>query len=440
MQERRYKSYLIYLLMVILAFNQLDRMALGIVLQDIKTELSASDTQLGFLTGIAFASFYAVMGLPIAHWADRGNRITILSVTVALWSIAVSATAFVGNFLQLLAVRVVTAVGEAGCMPPAHSLIADEFTRAERPRAVSIFILGGPLALLIGYFAAGWLNQFYGWRLTFVILGAPGLALALLALLTLREPRKTKNLSKSPAPVSPTSNQPNVIAVFSILWRNRAFRHLLICYSLWFLFAYGLLQWMPSFFIRSHGLSTGELGTWSSLVWGVAGGAGCILGGELATRFAAHRERQQLRGCAIAFSFFSVLSAAAFLVSDYHWAFGLLALAALGGNTSQGPMLATMQSLVPPHLRAMSIAIVYFFANLIGMGLGPLLAGVISDTLHPFFGDEALRYALVAMCPGYLWAAWHQWQASETVDRDLADSITSTSDADDAALGVSEHA
>jgi MFS family permease len=414
------------LLTAIATFNYVDRVVLGIVLQDIKVDLGLTDTQLGLLTGIAFALFYSVMGLPIARWADRGNRVTIISVTTGLWTLALMACAAVTSFFQLLLVRVGVAVGEAGCIPPAHSLIADYFSRAERPRAVAIYMLGFPLALTFGNFAAGWLNELYGWRATFVILGLPGLALVALAAGTLTEPRRSLRADRAAAPtpapekvISVHEQAARVWEVFSTLWANTAFRHLLVCFSTWYFFGYGILQWTPAFFIRSHGLQTGELGTWFALIYGLGGGVGTYLGGVLAQRFAAGNERIQLRVCAVSFSFFAVLTAGAFLASDHRMAFAALALGALGGNLSLGPILATMQTLVAPRMRAMSIAIVYLFANLIGMGLGPLAAGALSDALQPAFADESLRYALVILCPGYFWAAFHLWRASSTVHRDL---------------------
>src|SRR5262249_49919632 len=152
-------NYLVTLLMVIFAFNFLDRLALGIALQDIKFELHLSDTQLGFLSGIAFASFYALMGIPIARWADRGNRVTIIGLTTALWSAAVALCGVAMSFAQLLLIRVGVAVGEAGCQPSALSLISDYFNRAERPRAIGVYTMGAPLSFMVGFFAAGWLNQ-----------------------------------------------------------------------------------------------------------------------------------------------------------------------------------------------------------------------------------------------------------------------------------------
>jgi MFS family permease len=415
-----YRNYLLSLLMIILAFNFIDRLALGVALQDIKTELSLSDTQLGVLSGIAFTLFYALMGIPLARWADRGNRVTIISVTAVLWSVAVALCGTAGSFVQLLLIRVGVAVGEAGCIPPAHSLIADYYSRTERPRALARYMLGAPISLTVGYFTAGWLNELYGWRTMFIALGLPGLALSLVAWLTIKEPRAVhRDFGRG---VADRAGEPSLKEVCSTLWRNVAFRHLLFCFSVWLFFAYGLLQWQPTFFMRTHGLQSGQLGTWFGVIYGLIGIAGVYLGGELAARFAAHNERLQLIACAAAFAFFAVLSVCVYLAPNYHWAFAALALAVLGGNMAQGPIFATIQTLVPPRMRAMSIALVYFFANLIGMGLGPLAAGALSDALRPTFGEESLRYALMVLSPGYLWAAWHLWRASRTVTRDVAES------------------
>jgi MFS transporter, Spinster family, sphingosine-1-phosphate transporter len=426
MRPHSYKKYMLAVLMAILAFNSLDRIALGIVLQDIKLDFNLSDTQLGTLSGIAFALFYATAGIPIARWADSGNRKVIIATTTALWSIAVALYGAAGNFLQLLGIRIAVAVGEAGCVPPAHSLIADYFTRAERPRAVAIYCLGGPLALFVGYFSAGWLNEAYGWRATFVIIGLPGLALALVAALTLKELRTARTLRTTSTTHRIESqalsgvSHPNFRSVCQTLWSNLAFRHLLFSFSLSYFFGYGLLQWEPTYFIRVHGFHTAELGVWMSLTYGITSAVGIYLGGELASRYAAGNERLQLRVCSIAFIFFSGMTACIFLASDRYLAFTALALSVVGVNIVQGPMLATIQTLVPPRMRAMSIALVYLFANLIGMGLGPLAAGALSDALRPWVAGESLRYSLLILCPGYFWAAWHVWQASRTVTQELA--------------------
>lgn len=419
------KNYLLLLLTVIMVFNYVDRLALGLLLQEIKIELVLTDTQLGFLTGIAFALFYAVMGIPIARWADRGNRVTIITITTGLWSIAVSLCGAATSFVQLLLFRVAVAVGEAGCHPPALSLIADYFSRAERPRAVARYMLGWSLAVLFGFFAAGWLNELYGWRATFVILGAPGVVLAVVAALTIDDPRRLgrdrAELQRGIVVESDVPEPaPSVGEVLGTLWRDKTFRHLLICFSLSYFFANGIMQWQPAFFMRTHGLDTGELGTWFAIVYGFGGMLGTYLGGELAWRYAANNERLQFAGTAVLYIFLAPLAAAVYIVPDYRISMAILAIYAIGASSTTGPLFAATQTLVPPRMRAMSIAIVLFFSNLIGMGLGPLAAGALSDGLNTLLGEDSLRYALLALCPGYFWCAWHLWRASRTVTAGVA--------------------
>ena len=428
MRASTYKSYLLSVLLVILAFNYTDRLALGLVLQNVKTDLHLSDTQLGLLTGIAFALFYSLLGIPIARWADRGNRVLIISLTTLVWSAAVAMCSVAGNFAQLLLIRTAVATGEAGCIPTAHSLIADYFDRAERPRAVSIYMLGGSLSVIFGYFAAGWFNEFYGWRTTFVLLGLPGIAVAILARYSLREPRHdalrnalgTISVSASShSPQTHPSLPPSVKLVCLTLWTSRSFRHLLFCFAVISFFGSGIAQWLPAFFIRSYGVATGELGSWFSIIYGVTGLLGTYGGGAWASRYAARNERLQLRVMAFACSSFGVITACVYLAPNFYLALALLGLATVGSTATSGPLFATIQSLVPERMRAMSIAAIYLCANLIGMGLGPLIAGAMSDALRPPWGNESLRYALLILCPGYLWGAWHLWRASRTVEADL---------------------
>lgn len=416
MRPSAYKRYLLGVLMVVLVFQCVDRVALGLVLQSIKIDLDLSDTQLGFLSGIAFALFYSVLGVPIARWADRGNRVAIISLTAFLWSAAVALSAMAGSFVQLLLIRVVVAVGEAGCVPPAYSLLADYFTRAERPRAAAIYGLGAPLGSVVGLFLAGWLNEIYGWRMTFVLLGAPGLLLAALAWWTLKEPRRAGHTGKSP---ETQAIQPSMKEVWVTLWANTTFRHLLLCFAVMLFFLYGIFVWLPAFFIRSYGLTTGEVGTWLALTFGLGGMAGSYLGGALAARYAANNESLQLRAMAVAVASAGVLSVFAYLSSSPYVAFALIGVSSITLTTVNGPLFATIQTLVPERMRAVAFSLVWLFGNLIGMGFGPLAAGALSDSLRVWAGDESLRYALLILGPGYLWAGWHAWRASKTVAQDL---------------------
>jgi MFS family permease len=415
--SHRYRNYLLTVLLVILAFNFVDRMALGLVLQDIKTDLHLSDTQLGLLTGIAFALFYSVMGIPIARWADRGNRVLIIALTTAFWSAAVAICGLIGSFSQLMLTRIIVGVGEAGCVPTAHSLIAEYFTRAERPRAISVYMQGIPASVVVGYFVAGWLNEFYGWRMMFLAIGLPGFLLAGLAWFSLRDPRGKKREVAASTPV-----HPNLKEVWVTLWASATFRHLLYSYSVSFFFSYGVLQWTPAYFVRSFGLKSGQLGTWLAVIYGVSCVVGTYLSGEWATRRAAHNERLQLQVLTIVICISCIFCTFVYLPAltpNYYLAFVWLGLFSMTTVTLNIPAFAVIQTLVPAHMRAMAIALVYLFANLIGMGFGPWATGALSDALWPWVGKESLRYALLALSPGFFWVAWHLWQASRTVTSEL---------------------
>lgn len=426
--KSHYQGYLLAVLLLIQAANGVDGLTLGLVLQYIKADLHLTDTQLGFLGGIAFALFYSVMGIPIARWADRGNRVTIIAVTTSFWSIAVAFCGIAANFVQLLLFRILVAVGEAGCVPAAQSLIADYFGRARRPRALATYMLGQSLSIAVGYGVAGWLNQLYGWRNTFIVIAAPGLLLATLAALTLREPRRAAQHLQLPTEQPSSSNTSGRIAVeetvpirmvVATLWRQPTFRHLLASFSVFYFFSCGIQQWQPAFFIRTYGLKTGILGFDLALVYGLASLVGTYGGGLLATRYAGNNERLQLRGLGISFFFFAFFSALVYVAPNASLALCALALATAAGATGNGPIFATIQTLVPARMRATAIAFVYLCGNLIGLGLGPLAAGMLSDALHPYAGEESIRYSLLLLCPGYAWGAWHVWRASRTVVSDL---------------------
>jgi MFS family permease len=415
----RYRKYLLGLLAVIYAFNYLDYQAIGLVLQNIKTTFNVSDSDLGILTGIAFTLFYATLGVPIGRWADRGNRVAIIALTLGLRSVMVMLSGAVQSFGQLLLVRIGVAVGEAGCLPPAFSLIADHFNAAERPRATAIYLLGFPASVLIGFFLGGWLNELYGWRMMFVILGAPGIVLAVVAWITLVEPRRGNRASKKPLPeTSPVARTPPIRTLCRALWDNRTFRHVLAAFCVNYFFGTGAGQWQPAFYIRSFGFSTLELGIWLALIIGAAGAIGTFFGGDVASRYAPDNARLQLRVLAILNAGFGIISTFAYLSGNPYVSLALTGLAFLGVSLETGPLFATIQTVVPESMVATATAMVMLLANLVGAGLGPIAVGALSDALRHSFGSESLRFALLATCPGFLWGSWHLWSAARTVASD----------------------
>lgn len=415
-QTERYRHYLLALLLIVLAFSYVDRMVFGVLLQQIKIDMDLTDSQIGVLSGIVFALFFAIAGIPLARWVDRGDRVVIVAVTTGLWGIAVALCGAASSFIQLAFARVGTAIGEAGCNPPANSLIPEYFQRAERPRAVARYMLGVPLGLTVGYFCGGWLNELFGWRMTFVIVGLPGLVLAALALLSLHEPRRSAARLHDRREAM---DAPGLHDVIALIAGKRTFRHLLLCFLVWYFTGWALVQWTPAFFIRTHGLATGELGTWLAAVHGIGGLGGTLLGGEWASRFAARNERKQLAVVAALFVGVGIVNIGALLAPSHQLAFGALLLHALGSAVITGPLFATLQTIVPPRMRATALALISTFPIFVGMGLGPWVAGLLSDLLARVAGGESLRFALLLLCPGMFCAACYAWLASKSVTGDV---------------------
>lgn len=412
-EGRYYRTYLVCLLAAILALNGLDGTALGLVLPNIKIALHLTDTELGVLTGIAFSLFYSTAGIPLGRWADRGDRVAIIVLTTSLWGVMVMLVGAARSFVELLILRAAVAVGEAGCVPAAYSLIGDYFPREERPRAVASYLAGTYLSLILGYLGAGWLSAHYGWRTMFVCIGAPSVLVAAVAGWTLAEPRRLQRQS-FPDLVRRAESVPLLQAARK-LWRIRTFRYLLAALCVNFFFGSGQLVWQPSFFARSYGMKAEQLGLYFALIYGAGGLLGTYCGGHWASRYAPNNERLQLRAIALFNAGLGVLSAFIYLVKDPAVSMSLLGLGIIGSAIGNGPVFATIQTVVPERMRAISISLIYLFANLLGTGLGPLLVGGLSDALHAYFGAESLRYALLAMCPGYLVGGAVLWAAARMV-------------------------
>jgi predicted MFS family arabinose efflux permease len=415
MFSKVYKRYVLGVLTLVCMLNFVDRGLIGLLLQPIKEDLRLSDTQLGFLTGIAFALFYATLGLPIARWSDRSNRVAITSIAIALWGATVMSCILVGSFAQLVFARVAASVGEAGCMPPTYSLVGDYFPApAERTRAISIYMLASPLSY-ISYALGGWLNHLYGWRMTFVLAGIPGLLIAALVKMTIVEPRMDANR----AYVLKTS-LPSIADVLAVLWHQSSSRHLLVGIILILTMGMGLAPWYGAFMMRSHGMGTAEVGIWLGLNLGLGGFVGVSLGGYMAVRWFPQNERGQMRLCAVMIASLAPCFTLFLLLPQKNQA--LIALVPLSVIFSLfvGPTFALMQRLVVDEMRATTLAVVMLLANLIGMGIGSQLVGILSDWLRPALGTNSLRYAMLAMSFVALWAAYHFWQVGQTIKEDLS--------------------
>ncbi len=414
----RYRTYVLSMLVVVYIFNFLDRQIVTILAEPIKVDLGLNDTQIGLMTGLAFAIFYTVLGIPLARLADRANRVSIISIALVVWSGMTALCGLAQNFAQMLAARIGVGVGEAGCSPPAHSLIADYFPPEKRASALSIYALGIPIGSILGYLAGGWIAEFYGWRMAFLLVGIPGILLALVFKLTVREPLRGMSDPDGPR----QAEQPPLWATIKSLLKNRTILHIAMGGALTSFVGYGLGQWLPAYFIRIHDMGIAETATWFGLVLGVASAIGTYLGGNVADKFADKDKRVYVwlpaAGVLIALPFFVV----ALLINQPYIAIALLVLPSLLNSLWLGPAFGTVQNLAPMRMRALASAILLFILNIIGLGFGPFLVGVLSDLLSASFGQEALRWAILISTFAYIWAGAHFLLAGRTLQRDLATS------------------
>ena len=406
-------AYGLALLTFVSFFNYMDRMVLAVLLQPIKHELGLSDSQLGLLGGLAFAALYATLGLPLARVADRRPRVVILSVCLALWSVMTAATGLARSFLQLFLARMGVGVGEAGCVPSAHSLIGDLFPPERRAFAISVFQAGGIAGLSAGLITTGVIADQFGWRAALAVVGLPGLVLALVIATTLSEPQRRK----AAGPV--LTSESAMTAIVGLL-RRPALRHLILGLSIGSFGTYGLVQWIPTFFIRSHGLTLTEIGLRSGLVAGVGGILGTLFGGLVAVRLLRADRRWELWLPALAYAGSAPFYVGIFLVQSTNAAIALQVVATFIAATGGGVALSAIQSFAEPHRRAVAVALVLFMSSLVGLGGGPLLVGVVSDLLHARLGAESLRYALIISTAALVWAGAHFALAARTARQDHA--------------------
>ena len=393
----------------------MDRQVFTILVEPIRTEFEFSDTQMGFLGGFAFALFHTLAGIPIARWADIGVRKNIVAVAIGLWSLMTALTAATRGFFSLLVFRIGVGIGEAGCTPPIHSLISDLFPERQRASALSIYAAGLPLGIAAGTLLGGWVGEYYGWRTAFLVCGVPGVLVAGLVYLTIQEPRR--GLSES-SEVPAGQEPPLFRLVMRHLWGMKSYVHLSIGVAIISAGLAGMMLFLPSFFLRVHGFSLSEISTYlfaSSLT----STAGIYLGGVLVDRYGMQDRRWYLwipcLGIVLAVPFLMFLFAVNHPIAAALLIFPVQFLHAL----ILAPVFSAIQMLAPPRMRAVASACYLVVVNLIGMGLGPLAAGMLSDWLRADFGEASIRFALLLLVLGSsIWAVLHLYIASRTVRAD----------------------
>ncbi len=411
--SKPYRRFALGLLLLIYTLNFLDRQIVSILAEPIKQELKLSDGQLGLMTGLSFALFYTVLGIPIARLADKGRRNWIISGALALWSLFTFGCGLSRTFVQLLIMRVGVGVGEAGCSPSAHSLISDYAPKEERASALAIYAMGIPLGSLAGMALGGVIADAYGWRAAFMLVGGPGVILAGVAALALRE---TRTGAEQAVQTTPQTETPTLGEVMRALRRKPGFWWISLAAGMVSLVGYGHLYFLGSFFVRAHGAELaplasavgrltgvtlgpkGFLGTSLGLIIGVFGGLGSFFGGKLTDHFAKRDARAYALLPAAATVLAGPLLILAFLTPSAAIAMALLPIPILLGAVWYGPVFACVQGLTPPAMRATAAAILLFVVNLIGLGMGPTFTGAISDLFAKagHYGPvEGLRISMI---------------------------------------------
>jgi predicted MFS family arabinose efflux permease len=412
----RQKNYTLFVLVLVFTSSHVDRQIMGILGQPIKESLQISDTQLGLLTGIMFAVFYATLGMPMAMWADRRNRRNLISFSVFLWSGMTALCGAAASFTQLLLLRIGVGVGEAGSNPPSHSIIADLYPKEQRATAMAIFGTGINWGILIGFLVGGWINEWYGWRTAFVVVGLPGIFLALLVRFTLKDP--PRGYAEAKGKDLPKVTPPPFWSVVKFMLHNPVLRNIIAAGALIAFTGYASVIWIPIYLVRIHGMGTGEVGTYLALFIGVGGAVGIYLGGRLADFLAARHGEQwlpwmvaivSLLGLPFLYFCFTAATQAGAL-----WAY---ALPAALGTVYVAPGFALIQNQTPTEMRSVAAAINLFIINIIGLGLGPFSIGFFSDMFSPEYGLDGLRYALMTSLVVILWGSFHYYRTGVLLKR-----------------------
>lgn len=385
------RRYMLFILSAVIFLNYFDRQVLGILVEPIKADLQLTDTEIGLLTGFAFALFYAVFGLPFAKWADVGNRRNIISVSLASWSFMTVLCGLAGNFLSLFAARMGVGVGEAGGTPTAHSLLASSFPAEKRGKAASFLSVSGILGSFGGIIVAGYIAQLYGWRVAFIVAGLPGLILAVIIMLTIKEPR--------PHPKRPPFSDifgPAVLRECRALFSNPAYTQIAFGMVAMMFWQWGTGNWFPAYLVRAYELELGEVALRFGVIAGAASVIGAVIGGIANDRLVQRTEvwRGLFPGLSSAVA--AVFAVVTFTAPTLNLALVGLFVSTLAIGMTFPTIYAAFYTIAGEERRAMGVALSAFLNNMISLALGPLLIGAASDWLSSDANPaEGLRLAML---------------------------------------------
>ena len=408
-----YTRYVMAVMFAVYVMGYVDRQLASVLLEDMKADLGASDAQMGLLTGVAFAVVYSTLGIPIARWADYGVRRSIIALGLAVWSAATALTGAGRTYFEVLLARFGVGAGESAAGPPGHALLSDYFPLEQRGRALALYSAGGSIGMMLGLWLGGILGDLYGWRAAFVIVGLPGIALAVLVRLTVREPRRGR-FDKAP----PKPQQPLRI-VLSTLWNIHSLRWLTLAATLHVFAGFGASTWNPAFLMRIHGMTASEAGFWLGPVAVIGSFSGGLFWGVAVDKWGKQDLRWYMWLPTIA-TMVAMPFAYAFVLWPDQNAVWFLPLSAFFGNCYAGATFAMAQALVKPNMRAMAAAGVLLVMNLGGLGLGPTIIGFMNDWLTPRFGTEAIRVSMLIIGLPHIVAAVFGILSARTLREDIA--------------------
>ena len=412
-----YRYFVVGLLAVVYTFNFMDRQIMSTLAEPIRKELGLSDTAIGALGGLTFALFYTTFGIPVAWLSDRFKRVWIMAAACGVWSLFTAGCGLANNFAQLAFSRVMIGAGEAGGSPPSYSLISDYFPAKERGTGLALYSLGVPLGSMLGVLYGGHVAAAYGWRIAFFAVGLPGVVLALLMLLIIREPKRG-GLDEVALGADAHEPAPPASVVIKAFFANRTLFCVAVACGLSAFVGYAMLNWNVPLLMRVKGASLTQVSNYYGWVIGVTGVIGTFAAGWLADKL-GHRDRRWYAWIPV-IAFTLSLPALAGLIWAPTWQMALvfIAVPALLNNMYLAPALAVVQNAVPPGQRTMAGAILLFVLNLIGLGGGPIFLGRISDMAKGRFGEHSLLVGYGALAPVIVIAILAHLAAAGSIARD----------------------
>lgn len=408
------RNLALWMLFLVGTINFVDRQLLAVLVEPIRAELHFNDKQFALLTGLAFALFYAAMGIPAAMLADRWNRIRVVGVACLIWSVFTAGCGMASSFAQLAIMRFGVGTGEAGGTAPSVSIISDYFPPERRAFAIALFTCNGPFGVFLGAALGSWAAIEFGWRGAFIAIGLIGIVVAPLLMLLVKEPPRGQMDGNATADKALPVGQ-----ALALFWQKRSLRWLMLASGLAAFVSYGMLNWIPAFLMRTQGMPLSAVGTYFGPAAGITFGIGMLGGGGLVSRLAATSPRAYATIPALCSLVVIPSFAAALMVDSWQWSLVLLLVPMAACTAYVAPALALVQNLIPSQARATAAATLLLMFNIVGLAGGPFFIGAISDMLKPEYGDASLRWALMAILPVVLAAAAAQFAMGKHLEKEL---------------------